>query len=121
MTSPSVDKIESALLNSWSAQSSSKWTASNPALGQCGVTALVVQNHLGGEIYKTLIKKPGKPPLWHFYNHVNGEFVDFTASQFDELVPYDNLASGRKEAFEDTNNEQYTYLSKAVNSYLNLA
>ncbi len=58
--------------------------------------------------------------MWHFYNKVNGQFIDFTASQFDEPVAYDNVASERTEAFADTNKEQYAYLSQAVKSYLSV-
>ena len=116
--SESTERVKSALLNSWSIESSSKWKASNPALGQCGVTALVVQNHFGGEIYKTLIEKPGRASLWHFYNRINNEYVDFTESQFDEPVLYDNLVSSRDEAYEDTNGDQYRCLNEAVDMYL---
>ena len=42
-----------ALRKSWSNQSSSKWSIDTPAKGQCGVTALVVNDILGGKIYKT--------------------------------------------------------------------
>ena len=120
MHSISVGEVETALLQSWSRESSSKWKHKNPALGQCGVTALVVQDILGGEIYKTIVEKPGVPPLWHFYNKVDGKFVDFTSSQFDDPVAYDNVSSERTEAFADTNSEQYSYLKKAVNTYLGL-
>jgi hypothetical protein len=45
--------MQEALLKSWSINSSSKWTKDNPAKGQCGVTALVVNDLLGGLIRKT--------------------------------------------------------------------
>jgi hypothetical protein len=41
------------LRRSWSIETSSGWQPGNPASGQCGVTALVVQDKLGGEILKT--------------------------------------------------------------------
>ena len=110
MTNKTNEEILNALREAWSASSSTKWKKENPALGQCGVTALVVQDWLGGEILKTKIKKPGQPELWHFYNRVGGEAVDFTASQFDELVEYNNINSTRHEALLDTNNEQYAHL-----------
>jgi len=47
--SPLIEDIEKALLNSWSINSSSKWSIVNTARGQCGVTALVVNDILGGE------------------------------------------------------------------------
>ena len=48
-----IEQIMKALYKSWSSDSSSKWSQDNPAKGQCGVTALVVNVILGGEIRKT--------------------------------------------------------------------
>lgn len=47
------EKIKYALSNSWSIESSTKWSKENIAKGQCGVTTLVVHDLLGGEILKT--------------------------------------------------------------------
>src|SRR6185436_2032868 len=41
------------LRRSWSIETGSGWQPDNPASGQCGVTALVVQDKFGGEILKT--------------------------------------------------------------------
>lgn len=67
-----IDKINKALLKSWSLESSSKWSNDNPARGQCGVTALVINDLLGGEIRKTKL-----PDGWHFYNIIDGNRLDF--------------------------------------------
>lgn len=104
-----------ALQDSWSLESSTKWSKSNPAAGQCGVTALVAQDILGGEILKT---KYGQ--IWHFYNRINGQAIDFTESQFDAAIVYSHYESNREEAFQDTNDQQYQYLSKAVKQCLDL-
>jgi hypothetical protein len=69
----SIENVRDALYKSWSLESSSKWTRENPANGQCGVTSLVVNDLLGGEIVKT--KCVGG---WHFYNKLNGICYDFT-------------------------------------------
>lgn len=47
-----IERIANALCKSWSAESSTKWSKDNPTAGQCGVTALVVNDLLGGEIKK---------------------------------------------------------------------
>ncbi|WP_455685170.1 YunG family protein [Sutcliffiella horikoshii] len=100
------------LFESWSKTTSSKWCPENPAKGQCGVTALVVQDFLGGEIVKTLM-----PKGWHFYNKVDGIRYDYTSSQFDKGVHYSDIPSNRAEAFQDTNLEQYLTLKQNVLSY----
>ena len=67
------------------------WSKDNPARGQCGVTALVVNDILGGTIVKTRYGQ-----LWHFSNVIDGRVIDFTESQFDAPIAYDNQASNRK-------------------------
>ena len=98
-----------ALRKSWSLKTSSKWTGGNPAKGQCGVTSLVVNDLLGGEIYKTCL-----PEGWHFYNMIDHTRHDFTASQFKETIQYEDIPSNRNEAFQDTNMYQYKELKGKV-------
>jgi pimeloyl-ACP methyl ester carboxylesterase len=98
-----------ALLESWSISTSSKWSPEIPAKGQCGVTALVVQDLLGGEIVKTLMSEG-----WHFYNSVNGTRHDFTVSQFENELLYADILSNRAEAFQDTHLKQYLTLKENV-------
>ncbi|MBU1101551.1 MAG: hypothetical protein KKA84_14215 [Bacteroidetes bacterium] len=105
--------ILNALLKSWSVKSSSLYTPENPAKGQCGVTALVANDLLGGDILKTRIGNQ-----WHFYNIINGERIDFTASQFQTAINYDDLPSTREEAFDDTDELQLVYLSTRVIEFL---
>jgi len=105
--------VLNALRQSWSAQSSSKWSVENPAKGQCGVTSLVVQDILGGEIRKTRLDEG-----WHFYNVINGERIDFTEEQFSSKIDYQDIESNRAEAYQDTNNAQYSCLKSQVNRHL---
>lgn len=113
-TLTTIDKLKDALRAAWSRSSSTLWSEDNPARGQCGVTALVVNDLLGGEIVKTRFEQ-----LWHFYNVIDGKVIDFTESQFDAPIAYDNRISNRDEAFADTNARQYDYLKSAVQHCLN--
>lgn len=108
-----IEKLKDALLASWSGSSSTLWSEGNPARGQCGVTALVVNDILGGEIVKTRYEQ-----LWHFYNVIDGKPIDFTESQFDAPIVYDNRVSDRDEALADTSSRQYGYLKSAVQRHL---
>ncbi len=81
----------------------------NPSKGQCGVTALVVNDILGGEIRKTPLSEG-----WHFYNMIHNTQYDFTESQFSESINYEDILSNREEAFMDTNFNQYNYLKTSV-------
>ncbi len=99
--------VLSQLQNAWSIETSTLWTAKNPARGQCPVTALVIQDHFAGEIRKT---PTDDGP--HFYNVIEGERYDLTAGQFESLPTYLDLPSDRSEAFEHTNETQYDALSE---------
>lgn len=101
------------LFQSWSIQSSSKWSEDNPAKGQCGVTALVINDIFGGEILKTML-----PDGWHFYNRIDGKRYDLTKSQICEGINYQDILSNREEAFLDTNQNQYNYLKQSVERLL---
>ncbi len=104
-----IEQIINALSNSWSLESSTKWSDYNPAKGQCGVTTLVVNDIIGGEIRKTKLTDE-----WHFYNIINGKRYDLTASQFNEDIEYMDIPSNREEAYSDTNEKQYNYLKQSV-------
>ena len=93
------------LQRSWSTETGSGWQPDNPASGQCGVTALVVQDKFGGEILKTDVNG-----AWHFYNRIDGKRVDFTMSQFDSPIGYDDVPSDRDEALGDCSQQQYELL-----------
>lgn len=101
----SLEELAAALKRSWSIKTSSKWLKANPARGQCSVTALTVQELLGGEIMKT-----NAEGYWHFYNVIDGKRLDFSESQFDTILDYQDFPSSRTEALTDTTSEQYAEL-----------
>lgn len=84
MGSPSpLALLETALQIAWSANTSSDptaWSANNPAWGQCAVTALVVQDELGGELLRAAARGGS-----HYWNRLpDGTEVDLTREQFGE-------------------------------------
>jgi hypothetical protein len=97
------------LSRAWSRETSSTWTEGNPANGQCSVTALVVQDLLGGEILKTRVNG-----AWHFYNSIGGRRWDLTVSQFDTPIGYDDVPSSRQEALADTSRQKYAALVEGL-------
>ena len=63
-----------------------KWTKDNPTLGQCSITAFLVQDLFGGEVYGVL-REGGN---YHCYNKVVEFIFDLTSEQFgDEKLVYD--------------------------------
>lgn len=77
-----------------------EWSENNKALGQCAVTALIVNDFLGGKIMRCMCETGS-----HYYNLINDEVVDFTSSQFNEIPNY-NLGEERTRQYllsnEDT-------------------
>ena len=54
-----------------------KWSEDNPSCGQCCVTALVIQDQYGGDIYSCKVGNSS-----HFVNIINERIIDKTAEQF---------------------------------------
>ncbi|SDT24727.1 YunG family protein [Actinoplanes derwentensis] len=60
-----------------------EWRADNPARGQCGVTALIVQDLLGGELIVGEVQVEAAKVGHHYWNRLpDGQDVDLTAGQF---------------------------------------
>ena len=65
------------------------WSTSNNTLGQCSITAFLVQDIFGGEVYG--IKRPDGN--YHCYNFIDGKQYDLTIAQFGDeagILVYDN-------------------------------
>lgn len=78
-----VIELRNKLHKAWSRETSyipEEWSEQNPSRGQCAVTALLVQEYMGGNIVKCNVVGDVSS---HFYNMLeNGEVVDFTREQF---------------------------------------
>ncbi len=62
------------------------WKASNRTLGQCSITAYLVQDIFGGLVYG--IKLPDGN--YHCFNVIGGDKIDLTSEQFDNVLDYSN-------------------------------
>ena len=63
------------------------WTEENPTLGQCSITAFLVQDLFGGKVFGV----PLPDGNFHCYNAVDGCVFDLTSEQFgDEKLNYEN-------------------------------
>jgi hypothetical protein len=80
------EPLKIAIERPWSRQTSfnpDRWSKSNPAYGQCAVTALVVQDFLGGRLKRTVA--PGEETVSHYYNELpDGKIMDLTLRQFQK-------------------------------------
>lgn len=88
-----LSRLEAALQLSWSKETSYSpniWTPSNPAFGQCAVTALITNDYLGGEIVWAEALQPDGQKISHYFNLIDGKEIDLTRSQFpaDTQIPH---------------------------------
>jgi hypothetical protein len=89
-----VDELRPHVRSAWGADtcypdSREEWTPQNPARDQCGMTALVVQDILGGDLVIGDVHVGGVRVGHHYWNRLpDGSDVDLTADQFrpDEVV-----------------------------------
>ena len=82
-----LEELKKVIEVSWSKETcyptlQDTWNNSNPSLGQCAITALIVNDFLGGKIMRTM-----QDGISHYYNLVNGKVIDLTVSQFDGIIP----------------------------------
>jgi len=92
-----------------------QWSPNNPALGQCVVTSLVVQDYLGGDLLYC-------KHMDHFWNKTNqaGE-IDFTKDQFpndakiclDEIRSRDQVMNSPS-SIKARTSERYRFLKQRV-------
>jgi|SRR6266550_1913191 len=79
LVSPIV--LRDAIRQAWVRETSadpSGWTEANPAWGQCAVTALIVQDFLGGELLRCEVNSTS-----HYWNKLSsGDELDLTSHQF---------------------------------------
>ena len=62
-----------------------KWSSDNKTMGQCSVTAFLMQDVFGGEVY-VILRTGGN---YHCFNVVGDCIFDLTSEQFgDEILDY---------------------------------
>jgi hypothetical protein len=80
-----INELAHQLGQSWTRETSADpvhWSDANPAYGQCAVSALVVQDHFGGELLRAKVNG-----VSHYWNRLpNGTEVDLTRKQFGPSV-----------------------------------
>lgn len=105
--------IERAARNAWGADTSADgaWRPETPELGQCAVTALLVQDAYGGVLKRALVNG-----VSHYWNEVDGQIVDLTRAQFEKpLFIEDELERERDYVLSfPITAERYTLLKDRV-------
>ncbi len=94
-----------------------RWNIDNKTLGQCSITAFLVQDIFGGKVYGIKMNDGN----YHCYNVIGDVKFDLTSEQFSYKLEYDDLYEqdrnvhfSKKEKYE-----RYLYLSNKLDEYLN--
>jgi hypothetical protein len=90
MASWVLKDIDQALRASWAADTCSPddlaradWTSANPAWGHCDITALVVNDMLGGDLMVGEVHLGDEQRGYHWWNRLpTGVEIDLTSDQF---------------------------------------
>ena len=119
MTDIDVYTLQEACRQAWTRETSAspdRWTEERPSIGQCAVTALVVQDYLGGDLLRVTQDGEG-----HYFNSLPqpGLDVDFTYDQFDDWNPSETETRTRDYvlSFPDTV-KRYEILAERVRAIL---
>jgi hypothetical protein len=95
VASISREGIEAAVRAGWARDTcdpvdAGDWSAANPARGQCGTTALIINDLLGGELLVAeVLRVDGSRQGVHWWNRLpDGTEIDLTREQFaaDEVI-----------------------------------
>jgi len=90
-----ADRLYDRLINLWCKETCAprmrdRWTPDNPTLGQCSITAFLVQDILGGDVFGI----PLPDGNFHCYNKVGDKVFDLTSEQFggeEKSFDYESL------------------------------
>lgn len=115
-----IVKLIELLKLSWEKETCSpglrdEWNQDNPSLGQCAITALILNDFLGGKIMRCMASSGS-----HYYNIIDNKIIDLTIDQFlGEIPDYINGEERTREYLlsnEDTRNRYEKLLYNLKNS-----
>jgi len=122
-----LEVLEAAIRESWCRETcdptdAAEWTPANPSRGQCAVTAMVVQDVLGGQLLEAEVHfEDGSRQGFHYWNRLAGVDVDLTREQFTshEIVQQPRVVE-RLPDFPWRAEEQYRIFRERVQTSLNM-
>lgn len=119
-----IEQLKQFLMCKWSYETCSpglkgEWCEDNPSLGQCAITALIVNDFFGGKIMRCMTSSGS-----HYYNLVNDCVVDLTVEQFLGEIPEYEYGEERTREYllsnEDTKNRYFILLNNLRKSMYKL-
>ena len=90
-----------------------KWCPESKTLGQCSITAFLIQDYFGGKVYGI----PRENGNFHCFNIVKNCKFDLTSEQFgDEILDYSDCPEQRRDVHfaKEEKSLRYEYLKARV-------
>ena len=120
---PSISDVLKALQDSWSLESTEEqenWTQSNPSRGQCGISALIINDYFGGKLVLWKVFLGEDQVGFHYSNELpDGTLFDSTGDQFWESEELKEPSSfERPDKLPKNRADRYLNLSNLVRSKL---
>lgn len=91
----------------------SRWSSDNKTLGQCSITAFLMQDLFGGRVYG-ILREGGN---YHCFNVVDGCLFDLTSEQFGgEVLDYTDCSEQLREVHfaKEEKRLRYEYLKERL-------
>ena len=111
-----IKELKSLLLSSWNSETCSPglrefYSKNNPSLGQCAITALIVNDMFGGKIMRCMASTGS-----HYYNLIDDNIVDLTVEQFlGEIPRYEDSSERSREYLLSNEDTKKRYLKLMYN------
>lgn len=114
-----IEQLTSLLRQSWSKETCYEKCRDdrypgNPSVGQCFVTALVVNDYLGWVIVKWMASNG----VSHYWNRIDWKDTDLTRDQFDDSVTIVEVWEVEREEIQQ--NERYKELRRKVEKLVDI-
>lgn len=116
-----IEILKEAFKASWIAETAlGTWSSDCPELNQCAVTAMVIQDYLGGDLLRCECDNGDS----HYWNRLpNGKQVDLTYGQFrySGITPFKNDFIVRERSYVNGHSNtvrRYKILKQNVANYL---
>ena len=120
-----INKINYALINSWSKETSyelvkDNWSLKNKSLGQCAITSLIIQDYLGGDIVFAETIFDNSSVINHYWNFIDNIDYDLTIQQFTSNYKFINKKIvSRNTLLRNLDTlKRYQILKEKVDNYL---
>lgn len=108
--------VQKALEQTWESENACRVAWYKAVVSNSSMISRLIYDIFGGNILK-ICKKKGL----HFYNYINGELIDFTIHEKDNIFPEDIL-KGQPATPAETRNyyaqeDYFTFYTRFINSF----